>query len=147
MKRILVALDSSPRAAHVLAAAIDLARRTNARLRLLRCVALPPELPANVWALPPAQVTEMYLAAAKLDIEEAASQVPPELLDGADAQVGVAWDAICGAARELDVDLIVIGSHGYGLIDRLLGTTAAKVVNHADRSVLVVRSPEPPRQA
>ena len=36
-------------------------------------------------------------------------------------------------------DLIVIGSHGYGAIDRVLGTTAAKVVNHADRTVLVVR--------
>src|SRR5262249_52175656 len=74
------------------------------------------------------------------EIEEAAATVPPELLDGAYAQVGVAWDAICSAAREHDVDLIVIGSHGYGLLDRLLGTTAAKVVNHADRSVLVVRA-------
>ena len=51
-----------------------------------------------------------------------------------------AWDGICHAARELDVDLIVIGSHGYGAIDRVIGTTAAKVVNHADRNVLVVRT-------
>ena len=142
MNRILVALDSSPRAPGVLAAAVDLARRTGAKLRLLRCVGLPPELPTNVWAIPPAQVTETFLANAKREIEEAAADVPPELLDGAYAQVGVAWDAICAAAREHDVDLIVIGSHGYGLLDRLLGTTAAKVVNHADRSVLVIRSPE-----
>lgn len=139
MKRILVALDSSPRAKGVLAEAVDLARRTHAKVRLLRCVGLPPELPANLWALPPAEVTETFLATAKRDIEEAAAAVPPELLDGAYAQVGVAWDAICSAAREHDADLIVIGSHGYGLLDRLLGTTAAKVVNHADRSVLVVR--------
>ncbi|HVU00723.1 MAG TPA: universal stress protein [Polyangiaceae bacterium] len=32
-----------------------------------------------------------------------------------------------------------MGSHGYGTLDRVLGTTAAKVVNHAARSVLVVR--------
>ena len=37
-------------------------------------------------------------------------------------------------------DLIVIGAHGYGRLDRLLGTTASKVVNHADRDILVVRS-------
>jgi universal stress protein F len=43
------------------------------------------------------------------------------------------------AAAENDVDMIVIGSHGYHGLDRVLGTTAAKVVNHADRSVLVVR--------
>lgn len=140
MKRILVGLDASPRARHVLETAIDLARRTQSRVRLLRCVSLPPELPTNLWALPPAQMTETFLATAKREIEEAAEQVPAELLDGAYAQVGVAWDALCSAAREIDADLIVIGSHGYGLLDRLLGTTAAKVVNHADRSVLVVRS-------
>ncbi|MBN9159385.1 MAG: universal stress protein [Myxococcales bacterium] len=142
MRRILVGLDSSPRAKDVLAAAVDLAQRTQAKLRLLRCVALPPELPANLWTLPPAQVTETFLATARREIEEAGANVPPELLDGAYAQLGVAWDAICSAAREHDADLIVIGSHGYGLLDRLLGTTAAKVVNHADRSVLVVRSPD-----
>jgi nucleotide-binding universal stress UspA family protein len=30
---------------------------------------------------------------------------------------------------------------GFGKLDRLLGTTAAKVVNHTDKSVLVVRTP------
>lgn len=142
MKRILVALDASPRAPHVLAAAIELAASTRAKLRLLRCVALPPDLPSNIWAVPAAQMMESIVASAKRDIQEAAAEVPPELLDGADALVGVAWDAICSAGREHGVDLIVIGAHGYGLVDRLLGTTAAKVVNHADRSVLVVRAPE-----
>ena len=37
--------------------------------------------------------------------------------------------------------MIVLCSHGYGGIDRLIGTTASKVVNLADRSVLVVRDP------
>ena len=41
---------------------------------------------------------------------------------------------------DADFDLIVIGSHGFGTIDRILGTTAAKVVNHAERNVLVVRT-------
>jgi nucleotide-binding universal stress UspA family protein len=57
------------------------------------------------------------------------------------------WDGICRAAIELDADLIVLGSHGYGALDRVLGTTAAKVVNHADRSVLVVRSKPPSSEA
>ncbi len=142
MKRILVGLDSSPRARHVLAAAIDLARQTGAKLRLLRAVGLPPELPSNVWAMPQTQMVDTFVETAKRDLEELARDVPPELYDGATAQIGVAWDAICTYAREHDVDLIVIGSHGYGLLDRILGTVAAKVVNHADRSVLVVRAPE-----
>jgi nucleotide-binding universal stress UspA family protein len=44
--------------------------------------------------------------------------------------------------------LIVIGAHGYGIVDRILGTTAGRVVNHADRSVLVVRAtPTAPAKA
>jgi len=55
--------------------------------------------------------------------------------------LGTAWDSIVRTAGEVDADLIVVGSHGYTGVDRLLGTTAAKVVNHADRNVLVVRTP------
>lgn len=139
MKSILVAVDSSPRAIDVLVSAVALARSSGGKLRLLRVVGLPPELPANVWAIPQTQVVETFLETAKRDLELLSSQVPPELLEGATAQVGVAWDAICSYAREHDVDLIVIGAHGYGILDRIVGTTAAKVVNHADRPVLVVR--------
>jgi len=142
MNRILVAVDSSKRAHDVLDAAIDLARRTSSKVRLLRVVGLPPELPPGLFAAPPTQLVETYLDAAKRDLAELENDVPPELLDGATVQVGVAWDGICSYAREHDMDMIVIGSHGYGIIDRIVGTTAAKVVNHADRSVLVVRSRE-----
>lgn len=139
MKRILVAVDASPRARAVLDAAFDLARRTGAKLRLLRAVALPADLPQTVFAMPATQLVEQFLERARRDLAELSATVPPELLDGATAEVGVAWDAICSAAREHDVDMIVIGSQGYGLLERIIGTTAAKVVNHADRSVLVVR--------
>jgi universal stress protein F len=143
MNRILVAVDSSERARAVLDAAIDLARKGGAKLRLLRVVGLPPEMPPSVFAVPPAQLVDTHLEAAKRDLQELERVVPPDLLDGATVQVGVAWDGICSYAKEHDMDMIVIGSHGYGLLDRLVGTTAAKVVNHADRSVLVVR----PREA
>jgi nucleotide-binding universal stress UspA family protein len=55
--------------------------------------------------------------------------------------IGTPWDGICRAAKEHEADLVVIGAHGYGTLDRLLGTTASKVVNHIDRSVMVVREP------
>ena len=48
-----------------------------------------------------------------------------------------------GSARS-ERHLVIIGSHGYGGIDHLLGTTAARIVNHADRPVLVFR-PTPAR--
>ena len=139
MKRILVGVDSSKRARAVLDAAIDLARRTGSKVRLFRAVALPPEMPATLWSMPPNQLLETFLASSRQELDAIGRTVPPELFDGATVTIGVAWDAICGAAREYDVDLIVIGSHGYSLLDRVIGTTAGKVVNHADRSVMVVR--------
>lgn len=142
MNRILVGLDASAHAPVVLREAVALARRTGAKLRLLRAIGMPAELPVSIWAMPPNQVMDSYLDTARTEIAELARAVPPELLDGATAEVGTPWDALCSYARDADVDLIVIGSHGYGLLDRLLGTTASKVVNHADRSVLVVRERE-----
>jgi len=65
--------------------------------------------------------------------------LPRELVGVLRPRVGTAWNTLCSVARDEQAELIVIGSHGYGGIDRLLGTTAARVVNHADCSVLVVR--------
>jgi nucleotide-binding universal stress UspA family protein len=66
-------------------------------------------------------------------------EVPTELLEAVDVKVGIPWDAICQEAKRIHADLIIVGSHGYGTLDRILGTTAAKVVNHAECSVMVVR--------
>ncbi len=138
MKRILVCLDGSQRAPHVLATALDLARRMGAKIRLFRAVGLPPELPTQ-YLLSPSNLPDILVENAKKELTELSRDVPPDLLDGVHTHIGSPWDAICRAAREHDADLVVIGSHGYGALDRVLGTTAAKVVNHADRSVLVVR--------
>lgn len=140
MKRILVCLDTSPRAPKVLEAGLDLARRTGAKVRLFRAVGLPHDIPASLYtSIRPNELPGVLLEQAKKDLTALGRDVSPELLDGIDAHVGSPWDGICRAARDYDADLIVIGSHGYGAVDRLLGTTAAKVVNHADRTVLVVR--------
>jgi universal stress protein F len=139
MKRILVCLDGSSRAPQVLAAGVDLARRTGAKVCLFRAVGLPPELPPSLYSMSPSDLPNVLLDNAKKELTELSRDIPPELLEALFTHIGSPWDAICSAARDHDVDLIVIGSHGYGGLDRLLGTTAAKVVNHADRSVLVVR--------
>ncbi|MFI5302394.1 MAG: universal stress protein, partial [Polyangiales bacterium] len=54
--------------------------------------------------------------------------------------VGEPWRVILDVADRSAVDLIVMGSHGYRGFDLVLGTTAAKVVNHAQRNVLIVHA-------
>jgi nucleotide-binding universal stress UspA family protein len=50
---------------------------------------------------------------------------------------------VCRVAEELHVDVIVVGSHGRGAIERiLLGSVSEQIVRHAPCPVLVVR-PEP----
>ena len=52
---------------------------------------------------------------------------------------GHASNTILEVAKERNADLIIIASHRPGLQDYFLGSTASKVVRHANCSVLVVR--------
>ncbi|WP_313950874.1 universal stress protein [Accumulibacter sp.] len=54
-------------------------------------------------------------------------------------RTGHSYDTILDVAKEKKADLIIIASHRPGLQDYFLGSTAAKVVRHANCSVLVVR--------
>ena len=140
MKRLLVALDASDRASKVLEAAARLAELTGGKLILYRAIVVPPELPRDVLVATDARLDDILVRNAHGDLQRLAEHVPPPLIERITTALATPWDGICRAAREHDVDLVVIGSHGYGGIDRILGTTAAKVVNHADRNVLVVRT-------
>ena len=140
MKRILVALDGSERAPVVLAAAARLADAAGAKLVLFRAIGVPAELPREVLAMPEVRVEDLLRRAAHAELDRLASTVKPEQVERLTTELGIAWDAIVREGRACDADLIVIGSHGYGGLDRLLGTTAAKVANHADRNVLIVRT-------
>lgn len=65
---------------------------------------------------------------------------------GVDAEIEVRHDGssyhnIIESAKEHKADLILINSHTPRLQDYLLGSTASKVVRHAQCSVLVDREP------
>jgi universal stress protein F len=140
VKRLLVALDSSPRAPQVLAAADRLAALTGASMIVFRAVTVPPEMPRELLAVTDLSLEDVLTRNAYTDLERLTQEVPRARLEKIVTELATPWDGICRAGREQDADLIVIGSHGYGGLDRLLGTTAGKVVNHADRNVLVVRT-------
>ena len=52
---------------------------------------------------------------------------------------GTIYEEILRAAKECKADLVVMASHRPELQDYLLGPNAARVVRHADCSVMVVR--------
>lgn len=141
MKRILVGLDGSPREREVLLTAQDLAERYGAELILFRAVGLPPEVPAEAYLKPEVPLLDLLQGKASAALEACAQTIPAALRPRVRLKVSIAnpWRGVCAAALEEQADLIVIGSHGYGALDHVLGTNAARVVNHAQCSVLVVR--------
>jgi nucleotide-binding universal stress UspA family protein len=142
IKRILVALDGSERAAGVFDAGVSLAERFGAYLYPFRAIEVPPEFPAaaagsKLDPLPSLMTAtameEMLALAAGAQARNVAVQAPL-------VRQGQPWRMILEAADELDADVIVVGSHGYHGLDRILGTTAGKVANLARRNVFVVHN-------
>jgi universal stress protein F len=139
MNLILVGLDGSERAPGVLKAAIEFAHSGGRKLVLFRSFGVPPEMPPDVWKLEQGSLLETLRVHAQEYLEVCAATVPKDLFAEVRVEVGVAWQSACSVAKAIQADLIVVGSHGHSALDRLLGTTAAKIVNHAECSVLVVR--------
>lgn len=101
--------------------------------------------PTLMVAAASVQQTEELRAAAPAVVDSARTQiarrapgltVTTRVVDGAPAH------AIVDEARAWGADLIVLGSHGYGFMTRMiLGSVAGAVVANAPCSVQVVRQP------
>jgi nucleotide-binding universal stress UspA family protein len=146
---ILAAVDGSERSPGVVRAASAIARQGMGRVHLYRSVTIPQEFPAAA-RMPPDKLPAILMEHARRDLEALASDYSDIVIEEpAMNDPPQAWRSILKEADRLDADLIVIGSHGFGGWDHVLGTTAAKVVNHAHRNVLVVHErqlmPEMPR--
>jgi nucleotide-binding universal stress UspA family protein len=136
---ILAALDSSTRAGEVLGAAVEIARQTGGSVRLLQVAHLPLDLPPSLFTISTDAAIPFLEEQCERRLAELAKRVPPALLAGASVRAGVPWEVICHEAQRVDASLIVVGAHGHGIGGFLTGSTAARVADRADRSVLVVR--------
>jgi nucleotide-binding universal stress UspA family protein len=139
-RRILIAVDGSPIAAHAADVGIELARSLGGEVALIHVVD-----PAQNWApesgVPAAELIKLAEQDGKrllADIHPRATlQAPPLEF----VQVGKPATEIVKAAKDWPADIIVIASHGRGGISRLLlGSVAEGVMRHASCPVLVVRT-------
>ena len=141
MARILLATDGSPSAAKATEEAVRLARATGWPLTIVTAW----HIPVTGFAYDPLVVVDDLIESVResatraLETAAAAARaagVEPEtkLVEGAPA------DQICELAETLGATMIVIGSHGWGAVRRLLfGSVSWAVLHHAPCSVLVVR--------
>ena len=138
--RILLATDGSSHAELAAMKAVELAKSTGARLHV---VAVGRTFPAAVY--------DVYTESWQEDLRREAQEILEEQvrkIEEAGGTVAIAHrkmnehrdEAIVHLAEEIDADLIVIGSRGFGGLKRaLLGNVADSVVRHAHCPVLVVR--------
>lgn len=138
-KRIMVPYDGSAGAKRALEVAVDLARLTDAELLALAVEAHLPHYAATVGEVQEEQRLEETEARANLgEAVDYARRRGIELRT--EIRAGNVAHTIVQAARELNVDLIVIGHSGRsGLWGHLLGTTADRVSEQATCSVLITR--------
>jgi nucleotide-binding universal stress UspA family protein len=139
---IIAAVDFSETSRDVLEAACDIARAEHGHVHLIHVVPDPLEMPYGVESIGfdlSAMLRDWTATAQSQLTELAARQTPkPEFLTLA-APVGHAAAEILRYATEQHADLILVGSHGRGFVDRLLlGNVTERVLRRADCTVMVV---------
>jgi nucleotide-binding universal stress UspA family protein len=141
---ILFATDGSPSAERAQEAAFELAQRLAAPLLVVSVVH--PVLPAGGYAGYGYSniVVELTEAGHHRVTALLASMTEAAEAEGVNCSTvvadGFAVEEICRIASEYDVQLIVVGSHGWGAAKRLLsGSVSTGLVHTAPCPVLVVR--------
>ena len=135
IKRILVAVDLSYAAAPAIKVARRWAALLRAELRVLHCVEPVPIVPGLRTRAPD---DEIFRSSERSVLRE----ITP-LFEGQAADIvirrGRAAGAITAEARQWHADLVVVGSHGRGWVDRLLiGSTSERLLNVLPANVLVI---------
>lgn len=92
-------------------------------------------IPSFVAAELPDGMMARNLSQARAELSALAQEAGAE----SDVRSGHPPVAVLEFAKEIEADLIVIASHRPGLRDYFLGSTAARVVRHAECAVLVDR--------
>ena len=141
-ENLLLAVDFSPETESVVARASQLKHQCQARLSLLHVVEYLPMAYSGDLILPDDFDLEQEL----LEVAKKQMTVVGDRLgvDPADRRIesGGTGHTILHVAEELQVDLIVLGSHGRHGLAALLGSTARTVLNGAKCDVLAVRITE-----
>lgn len=152
LKRILVPTDFSEASAAAARYGVALARAFRAKLHLLhvesrhdleidveRELVIQKHLEASATGLPQNAARELL---GTLLTEEEENELQPEHVLRA-AGIGGPYVEIVRYAKERDIDVIVMGTHGRGFVAHMLmGSVAEKVVRKAPCPVLTVRHPE-----
>jgi nucleotide-binding universal stress UspA family protein len=140
-KNILLAVDLNDESSwkKALPEAVEYCKAFKAKLHMMAVV--PDFVLPSVAQMFPEGYEDQAIALATKDLKAlAAKGVPKDVTVDCNVCYGTIYSEILKTAKQGGVDLIVLASHRPALKDFLLGPNAARVVRHANCSVLVVRN-------
>ena len=145
LKRILVPVDFSDSAASAIDYGSFLAKAFDAELVLVHVLELPFwSVEMGFGAIPPPMSDEVRPAVLQSLEESAAMPRDKGVAVRCELREGTPFVEIVRFAREAEIDLIVMPTHGRtGIPHVLMGSTAERVVRKAPCPVLVVRGDAP----
>jgi len=95
------------------------------------------EVPSYIAAELPRDISDRRHAEARVELKALAQSM--NAAAEIEVRTGAASGQILQCAEDSEADLIMIASHRPGLSDYFIGSTAARVVRHAQCSVLISR--------
>ena len=139
MKKILVATDASDYSRRALKTALEFARKFNAEIELLFVMQMPLAYDSSVYSyiISPEEIVNEGDRALKatlsgMDISDV--KLTQKKIQGKPANV------IVKEVEDENIDLVVMGSQGYGAIaGSLLGSVSQRVLHKSKCSVLIVK--------
>ncbi|HLI62969.1 MAG TPA: universal stress protein [Terriglobales bacterium] len=139
-RRVLIAVDSEPVAAHAADVGIELARSLAAEIAFVHVVD-----PKNDSHPEGGVVASELAGRAQADARKLlavfSGHLPGELKALEFVRTGEAATEIINTAKQWEADFIVIGTHGRcGIKRAILGSVAEKVMRHAPCPVVAVRA-------
>jgi nucleotide-binding universal stress UspA family protein len=143
MHTILVAVDFSKESILAARFAVSLAQEYKARLYVLHVMEAPnPSIRAYVETFD--EFRHQMQDSAMEDLIQLIPKAAKENIQVEEIlEIGHPHQVIVEKAEELDVDTLVVGTHGRtGLSHVLVGSVAERVVRHAPCPVFVVRNPK-----
>ena len=158
IRKILYATDLSPNARYAFGYAVSLAERYGAMITILHVVEEVPEgakgfvygvIGEDRWEeLKHGKEVEV-LETIKTRLLEFCGDVSEELpscrscVEEISTKIGYPVNEILTMMETGEFDILVIGSHGHGMIaDTMIGSTARRIVRRCTKPVLVIRLPE-----
>jgi nucleotide-binding universal stress UspA family protein len=143
MRRILVAVDSTPVAREAARIGLELAERVGAQVTLVHVLptAVAEGETADFAAFE--RACEDYARGLLAEVRQLTGRSGPAT--GLAVLHGEPAEAICQAAAAAEVDLVIVGTRARGTLARtLLGSVADTLLQHCPKPLMVV--PEAPRR-